>query len=222
MNESQKHAEWKKPDTRIYVNIYIHSTIPFIWNPRESKIDPERKQTGGCLRLEVKINWEGAWRMLWGDGNVAVCIHLSELNEISTWNVCFLRYINYTSMKLILKLWMFRIHQRPIIKISGLGPWHQYYFKTLQVVIICFQGLEAQASLCLSSRGGIRLEEICAILSFPRRERREYLRGRAEAGESRFIYPPPSQEVRDFRFQILFSFSPLPLGSLGSRWGPLA
>lgn len=46
------------------------------------------------------------------------------------------------------KTMMFRIHQRPIIKISGLGPSHQYYFKSLQVVIICNQGLEVQDPPC--------------------------------------------------------------------------
>lgn len=46
------------------------------------------------------------------------------------------------------KSMVFRICQRPIIKISGMGFNHQYYFKALQVVIICSQGLEEQDSPC--------------------------------------------------------------------------
>ena len=51
------------------------------------------------------------------------------------------------------KTMVFRVHQRPIIKSSGLGPSHQYFFNSLQVVIICIQGLEVQGSPCVLGVG---------------------------------------------------------------------
>lgn len=119
------------------------------------------------------------------------------------------------------KTMMFRIHQRPIIKSSGLGPSHQYFVKALQVVIICSQGLEVQGCPCVLAVESLdsnlipRLEDTCGVPSWKRRQggvsKRE---NRGRCGPIYLTLPP--QEVRDFRLWILFSsFSPLPLGSLG-------
>ena len=59
---------------------------------------------------------------------------------------------------------MFRIHQRPIVKFSGLGPGHQHHLKVFQVVTICSQECEPQDSSCLKGMG-MSLEDRCAILS---------------------------------------------------------
>ena len=80
-----------------------------------------------------------------------------------------LMYINYSSTKLTFKIQMFRIHQRPVVKFSRLGPGHQQYLKVLQAVIICSQGYEPQDFL--SSRDGDEIKgQVCIVPSWKQRE----------------------------------------------------
>ena len=81
----------------------------------------------------------------------------------------FLLYINYSSTKLTFKIQMFRIHQRPVVKFSRLGPGHQQYLKVLQAVSICSQGYEPQDFL--SSRDGDELKgQVYIVPSWKQRE----------------------------------------------------
>lgn len=93
MDESQKHAEWKKTYTKkyiLYYFVYVKSTYKDKHRIVKKSICGKKFQNNGCLWLRVKVTGMGHKWSFWCDRNhlhLNVCIRFIQLLNFSNYEL---------------------------------------------------------------------------------------------------------------------------------------